>query len=395
MRTGFYSFALLPSQRRPSSNPSNDKVSLVMNISLSFIRFLFAVLCVLFSLSFTSNHFEGGLSLVNGLVGFLGGLCVAACLIGVDFAFKRFNLRSFNTASLGLFCGYLMAQAILFTLDGILGQEAASSTLPIRFFVYLFSAYLGMIMTARSAEEIHASIPFVEFKQMSHKKKDILVDITVLTDPRIIDLAASGLLDHHLIIPRFAVKELHTQSEGNDEATKTRARRCLEVIKKLESLPTLDLRYVDTDFPDIKDPTTKLIRLARFMDTHIITSDINRIQQSSTEGVRIIHIHMLSNALKPITQAGEMINIKIQRYGKEARQGVGYLEDGTMVVVNGGAEFIGETIKAHVLSVKHTSSGRMIFCNAAEEGTILHDSEFDSSLADLENSSKSYISQDS
>ncbi len=121
---------------------------------------------------------------------------------------------------------------------------------------------------------------------------------------------------------------------------------------ELESLPALDLRYVDTDFPDVKDPMTKLIRLARFLDANIITSDMNRIQQSFHEGVSIINIHMLSNALKPITQTGEHINIKIQRYGKEPRQGVGYLEDGTMVVVNGGAEYIGETIKAQVLSVE-------------------------------------------
>jgi len=166
--------------------------------------------------------------------------------------------------------------------------------------------------------------------------------------------------------------------------TKAKARRSLDLIKKLEGLPSLDLRYVDTDFPEIKEPMTKLIRLARFMDTHIITSDINRIQQASIEGVRIINIHMLSNALKPITQAGESITIKIQRYGKEARQGVGYLEDGTMVVVNGGAEFIGETVKAYVLSVKHTSSGRMIFCNAAEEGCLMSEHDFPSSPQDLE-----------
>jgi len=219
---------------------------------------------------------------------------------------------------------------------------------------------------------------------MSHKKKDILVDLSILSDPRIIDLASSGLLDHHLIIPRFAVKELYTLAEAGDDIIKSKARRSLELIKKLESMPSLDLRYVETDFPDIKDPMMKLIRLARFMDTHIITSDINRIQQSSIEGVRIINIHMLSNALKPITQAGESINIKIQRYGKEARQGVGYLEDGTMVVVNGGAEFIGETIKAYVLSVKHTSSGRMIFCNAAEEGGLLTDQDYQPAPNEIE-----------
>lgn len=356
-----------------------------MGISLSLIQVLFSVICILFSVTFTTHYFEGGFHWINVAVGLLGGCILSGILFGIDLVFKRFNLRTFNTAILGLFLGYLMAQVILLSLSGIMSWEINDTAfMPLRFLVFLTCAYLGMSMTMQASEEIRVSIPFVEFKQMSHKKKDILVDLSILSDPRIIDLASTGLLDHHLIIPRFAVKELYMQAETADEMNKAKARRSLEMIKKLESLPSLDLRYVDTDFPEIKDPMTKLIRLARFMDTHIITSDINRIQQSSIEGVRIINIHMLSNALKPITQAGESINIKIQRYGKEARQGVGYLEDGTMVVVNGGAEFIGETIKAYVLSVKHTSSGRMIFCNAAEEGSLLTDSDFSTTDQELE-----------
>lgn len=349
-----------------------------MSMSLSLIQVLFSMICILFSVTFSTHYFEGGFNWINIGVGILGGAILTGIIIGLDSIFKRFNLRSYNTAILGLFFGYLMGQAILFSLSGVLGWDvSAAEWTPLRFGIFLVSSYIGMMMTARASEEIRVCIPFVEFKQMSHKKKDILVDLSILSDPRIIDLASSGLLDHHLIIPRFAVKELYAQAEMGDEMTKAKARRSLELIKKLESLPSLDLRYVDTDFPEIKEPMMKLIRLARFMDTHIITSDINRIQQSSIEGVRIINIHMLSNALKPITQAGESISIKIQRYGKEARQGVGYLEDGTMVVVNGGAEFIGETIKAYVLSVKHTSSGRMIFCNAAEEGALMiaHDDQ--------------------
>jgi len=357
----------------------------MMGISLSFIQVLFCIICILSSVAFTTHYFEGGFYWINITVGLLGGGILMGVLIGFDFVFKRFNLRSFNNAILGLFFGYLMAQAILFIFSGVMGSEVTDgNAMPLRFLVYLFCAYLGMGMIAQADEEIRMSIPFVEFKQMGHKKKDILVDLSILSDPRIIDLASSGLLDHHLILPRFALKELYVQAENGDEAMKVKTRRTLELIKKLESIPSLDLRYVDTDFPEIKEPMTKLIRLARFMDTHIITSDINRIQQASIEGVRIINIHMLSNALKPITQTGESINIKIQRYGKEARQGVGYLEDGTMVVVNGGAEFIGETIKAYVLSVKHTSSGRMIFCNAAEVGSLLAENDYPSSPQEIE-----------
>jgi uncharacterized protein YacL len=357
-----------------------------MNVSFSFIRLLLLLICVLCSINFTTQTFEGGANLLNLTVGLLSGLAIAGLLIGSDFIFKRFNLKALNTAILGLFLGCLLAQATLMILTGVVNPDSiAFST--IRFFVYLISVYIAMTITEKNAQEFYMSIPFMQFKKMSHKKKDILVDVSVLTDPRIIDLASSGLIDHHLILPRFALKDLYSMAENGDEVSKIKARRSLEVLKKLESIPTLDLRYDDTDFSEIKDPMAKLVQLARFLDTNIITSDINRVQSSSIEGVRIINIHLLSNALKPLTKAGEYVKIKVQRYGKDPGQGVGYLEDGTMVVINGGAEFVDEVIKAQVVSVIHSSGGRMIFCNAAEDSMSL--SEFEQQETELESSSSS------
>lgn len=367
-----------------------------MNITLSFIRVFFLFMCVLFVTTYATTMLPGGANLFNILLGSALGIIFGALLIITDTLFRRFNLRSFNIAALGLFCGYLMGQGVLLILNSVLDLTSlAYSPITLSFLriaVLLFCTYLGMVMTARASEELYVSIPFIKFKPASNKKKDILLDSSILQDSRIIDMASSGLLDHHLILPRFTLKELYANLESHDEAVKTKARRCLDVVKRLEGIQNLDLRYADADFPEIKDPTAKLIRLARLLDANIITSDINRIQQSSIEsieGIRVINIHMLSNALKPISQSGEYINIKIQRYGKEPRQGVGYLDDGTMVVVNGGAEFIGETIKAQVLSVKHTSSGRMIFCNATTE-VPLSENEFAHSVASLETAHKSY-----
>ncbi len=365
-----------------------------MNISLSFVRTFFLLMCVLFITTYVTTIADNGASLINILIGIGSGTAFGFALIGTDYFFKRFNLRSFNIAILGLFIGYLMGEALLLIFNTVLNV----STLPIqpetasliRIVIFLFAAYLGMVMTARAAEELHVSIPFIKFKPTVQKKKDLLVDASVLGDSRIIDLASSGLLDHHLILPRFVLKDLHAMAESQDDLYKVRSRRCLDVVKKLENIAGLDLRYADADFPEVKDLSSKLIRLARLQDANILTADLNRIQQSSIEGVRLINLNTLANALKPITQSGESINIKIQRYGKEARQGVGYLEDGTMVVVNGGAEYIGETIKAQVLSVKHTSSGRMIFCNATDEN-LLSDSESAQSVANLNCSAKNYF----
>lgn len=340
-----------------------------MNISLSFVRVLFVLICLLFFTSYAIA--SNGINFGAITIGLISGLLFGLLLIGFEAAFKRINLRSFNLVIVGLFCGYLMGEMLILLLQtaiDILPSSVSPDSLSlIKTITYLFCAYMGTTLAVRSADEFALSIPFVKFKATTQKKRDLIIDLSGLSDARIVDLAASGLLDNHLIIPRYIVKELNQQIESADENVKAKARRCLETLKKLESTPNLNLRYVDTEFAEIKDPVARLIQLARVQNASIITADLNRIQQSMTDGIKVINLHSLSNALKPITQNGELLNIKIQRYGKEPRQGVGYLDDGTMVVVNGGAEYIGDTIKAQVLSVKHTSSGRMIFCNTTDE----------------------------
>ena len=343
-----------------------------MNVALAFTRLLFVILSIFFITTYMIAG-SGGYTLNNFLIGIGAGLLLGMALIGFDLLFKRFNLRSFNIAIIGIFIGFLMGEALVLVLKAILDISSASINLNpksleiIQIVLFLFGVYLGTIMTLRASDEIYVSIPFVKFSPQAQKKKDLVLDASALGDARIIDLAASGLVDHHLVLPRFLLKELYAQSEVGDEMSRNKARRSLEVVKKLEQTQDLEMRYNDTDFPEVKDPMSKLVRLARLLDANILTADISRVQISAIEGIRIINIHSLSNSLKPLMQAGEKIKIKIQRYGKEPRQGVGYLEDGTMVVVNGGGTFIGETIDALVLSVKHTSSGRMIFCNAMDE----------------------------
>ena len=365
-----------------------------MTISINFIRLIFILLSILFFTTYAIAADPGSLSAVRLFMGIISGAFLGLLLIALDKLIKNFSLRNLNVIILGLFIGYIFGTAVIVILNAALDLYSlpiAHETLGlIKTIIYLVCCYISTLMTAQASEEFYLSIPFVKFKATSNKKKDILIDSSLLLDSRVIDLAASGLLDNHLILPRFTLKELYTQAENGDEQAKTKARRSLEVCKKLETMPNLEMRLSDTDFPEIKDPITKLVRLARLLDANIITADISRIQQSSIEGIIVINIHSLSNALKPLTQSGEHINIKIQRYGKEARQGVGYLEDGTMVVVNGGAEHIGETIKAQVLSVKHTSSGRMIFCNATDE-CLLSEHESAATLSSLDNVHKQYF----
>lgn len=367
-----------------------------MNKSLVFIRLFFTLFCILFVTTYIISLGSTGMNLTSLGLGIGVGLGFGLLWILTDiFLLQKCSLRTMNIAVIGLFVGYLMGEAILLVLSSALGPNAVqisdSTASLLKAALFLSTAYIGMALTARAAEEWQLSLPFIRFRSVNVKKKDTLIDWSILTDSRIIDIASSGLLDEQLLVPRFMLNELYVMLESTDEATRNKARRSLDVYKKLETIPTLGMRHTNIDFPDVKDSGSKLVQAAMQLDTNIITADVARLQQYTVEGIRIINIHMLSNVLKPMV-TGEHINIKIQRYGKEPRQGVGYLDDGTMVVVNGGAEFLGDIIKAQVLSVKHTSSGRMIFCNAAEEdllaenGTAIH-----SATADLMQTQKNYF----
>lgn len=343
-----------------------------MNLSVAFMRILFVVLSVFFMTTFMISNNSGSIQ-TNILIGVLIGFTFGLFLISLDLLFKRFNLRSFNIAVIGIFLGYLMGQALVLIFDAILNISQVSISLQpqtlemLKIALFLFGTYLGTIMTLRAADELYVSIPFIKFVPTVEKKKDLIIDSSVLSDARIIDLATTGLLDNQIIIPRFIIKELYTQAEISDEFFKLKAKKCLEVLKKIELISELGLRFNDTDFPDVKDVQGKLLRLARLLDANLLTADISQMQIAKIEDIRIINIHTLSNSLKPLMQAGEFIKIKVQRYGKEPRQGVGYLDDGTMVVINGGGNYIGVIVDAKVLSVKHTTSGRMVFCNAVDD----------------------------
>ena len=342
-----------------------------MKISLGFVRIFFVLLSILCMTTFSLSTSETGFSFVRMASGASLGLAFGFALIGLDTIFRRFSLRSFNIVIIGLLMGYLMGQAVVFVFNAIIGigelSIPPSILSSIRSMLFLSGTYIGTIMTMRSSNELQISIPFVKFTHAQSLKKDIIIDSSSLMDPRIIDLGASGLLDNQLIIPGFVIKDLQKCHETGDEVSKAKAQRSLEIFRKLDDLPNINIRFDNTDFPEIKSEVNKLVKSARLLNARIMTADMNRIQMSEIDGIGIININSLSTALKPVMQGGESIKIKVQRYGKEPRQGIGYLDDGTMVVINGGGDHIGEIIKAQVLSVKHTSSGRMIFCNTIEQ----------------------------
>ncbi|MEX1012880.1 MAG: TRAM domain-containing protein [Waddliaceae bacterium] len=299
--------------------------------------------------------------------GSAAGLGFGLLLVVVESLMKQANLRTFNLIMLGCFLGALFAFTVTAAFGPLLFMIPETYATITEGAVFIVAAYFGVILTLRSSEELYLSIPLVRLHPTTQKKRDILLDNTILLDQRLVDLASSGILDDRLILPRFIIDHFRELSISKKEEYNIKGKRGLETIKSLEELPHLHLSIHDKDFNELNDISEKLVRLGGFFGANIFTADMTRIEESSLQGIRVINVHSLSRTLKTLTHSGENIPIKVQRYGKEPRQGVGYLEDGTMVVINGGAEYIGETIRAQVLSVKHTSSGRMIFSNAIED----------------------------
>lgn len=342
-----------------------------MNNSFALSRFFFTLITFILMLAHAKEQQLTlfGLDALSSSAIMTGLFC--SFLFCCEYVFKKAHLKTLNLITLGLFSGYLLGSATLLIMNHVMQVTSLQMTGPeknlIVACIFLLTTYLGVIIIQKSSQSLNLSIPFVELQSTKQKKKDIILDSSILTDARLIDLASSGLLDNRLILADFIAKDLTEESESNDENIKTKAKQGLEVIKKLELINDLEMGRVDIDFPELKENNSKVFKLAKKLDAHVLTADTSQIHVANAENVRMINIHSLSNALKPIMQAGEYIKIKIQRYGKEALQGIGYLEDGTMVVVNGGGEYIGKIVEARVLSVKHTSSGRMVFCNVCED----------------------------
>lgn len=343
-----------------------------MTQSLTFTRVLFGALSVIFMITYMISYPVGSTSMKILTGACLGG-SFTLLLIGIDTFFRKFNLKNFNVAILGLFLGYLMGQALVITFNAVIDIASTTGSLStaaidvIRIALFLVGCYLGTILTIRYSEEVYLSIPFVRFNQSTHNKKDLILDFNVICDSRIVDFLSSGILNSGVILPKVVVKELHKQAEGADEATKSRVRKGLEVVKKLEAMKNLGIRHNESDFADVSDISQKVARLARVCNANILTSDNNRTQPLQADDTLYVNLNTLSNLLKPVTPPGETISIKVQRYGKEPKQGVGYLDDGTMVVINNGGDYIGEQIETQVISVKQTSAGRIIFTNAMVE----------------------------
>ena len=197
---------------------------------------------------------------------------------------------------------------------------------------------------------------------------ETLLDTSVIIDGRIMDIAQTGFLRERMLVPHFVLAELQYIADSSDPLRRNRGRRGLEVLNILQKEPLVDIEFIDEDVPEVNEVDAKLIRLARKREAAIMTNDYNLNRVAQLEGVRILNLNNLANALKPVVIPGEEMEVLVIKEGKEQNQGVGYLDDGTMIVVENGRRFINQTVSVMVTSVLQTSAGRMIFVAPAGEG---------------------------
>ncbi len=190
-----------------------------------------------------------------------------------------------------------------------------------------------------------------------------ILDTSVIIDGRIADICETGFLDGDLIIPQFILQELQLIADSSESTKRTRGRRGLDILNKIKKQAFVKIIICETDYPSVKEVDQKLIQLAKQMTCSIITNDFNLNKVAEVQSIQVLNINLLANALKPIVLPGETMKVQVIKEGKEPGQGVAYLDDGTMVVIDNGKRLMGRTIEATVTSVLQTTAGRMIFAN--------------------------------
>ena len=300
------------------------------------------------------------------LLGLIGGLFLAALTLLLEKGLKKISLKNLIGSFIGLILGIMIANLLsnIFFSNLYNNQQ---TTLPVLGLLYGVCGYIGLQIGFKKGEEIHLTgwKPFSKTVPQSGNSK--ILDTSVIIDGRIADITETGFIEGALIIPQFVLNELQHIADSSDSIKRTRGKRGLEVLHHIQKQANVEVRIVDRDYPAVKEVDSKLIELAKEVRGKIITNDSNLNKVAELQGIEVLNINELANSIKPVVLPGEEINVKILKEGKEMGQGVAYLDDGTMIVVDNGRKQMGKTIDVVVTSVLQTPAGRMIFARLKEE----------------------------
>ena len=297
------------------------------------------------------------------------GMAIGGSAILVQYLFRKVQLRIVLGGIIGLYGG-LIAAGLLTYSTGSLFHMTLEQTAPLDVFIGLIMGYFGLVVGIRAGREFHYAGSFLSFWLEGYRAvPPKLLDTSVIIDGRIADISATGFAEGVFIIPQFVIHELQYIADSPDSLKRGRGRRGLDVLQKMRTMPGLKIQIIDDDFPHIREVDAKLVALGRRMKAVIITNDLNLNKVAELQGVRVLNINDLANAVKPVVLPGEVMRVYLIQEGKEAGQAVAYLEDGTMIVVDNSRRNIGKNVEVIVTSVLQTSAGRMIFGKMKESET--------------------------
>jgi uncharacterized protein YacL len=306
-------------------------------------------------------------------------LTVVAVLIVVlgVLRLRHVSLQNLALGLIGAIFGLLLGALASVPLSKL--PEPFGSILPLVVAVFFVIVMMGVIYSRSGALLAMLPILRVEKKESSRAPDSpapapglpkILVDTSVIIDGRIADVCETGFLEGKLVVPRFVLREIQQIADSPDALRRNRGKRGFEILQRLQRLPRVTLEVEDREFPQVRAVDEKLLELARAVSGTVVTNDYNLNKMAEVSGVSVLNVNDLANALKPALLPGETLRLHVLREGKEAGQGIAYLDDGTMVVVDHGKRLIGQTVDASVTSVLQTSAGRMVFARPASAPSV-------------------------
>lgn len=323
------------------------------------IRGLFVFCCVALGVSIAL------LSKGSLIYGAFVGLVFAGVVVGVDLLLKNATIKSFASGTFGLlvgvFCAWLLTRVPWISI--VSGNEDhAEWQKMLDLCVYMALGYLGVVLALRSnRQEFSLIIPYVRFRNEGVIQQALLLDTNIIIDGRLPGICATGFVGGQLIVPRFVLDELHVLSDSPDPIKRERGRRGLECLEELRRAPGLQVTIHDDYLQQEKLVDTKLTQLARSLDARLLTNDANLGRVAQLQGVPVLNLIQLAQAMRPVVNIGDEIDLALVKEGRDEHQAVGYLADGTMIVVNHARERIGATVSIVVSSALQTTAGRLVF----------------------------------
>ncbi len=303
----------------------------------------------------------------NVMLGFGLGFLIGVAVLLLERGFRKVSAKSVFSGVLGLIIGLIIARVLIDSLSSLLASLTPPWSLAFRLTLVLVFTYLGVVITWSKGRDFNL-VNFVRiFKEQPRAESYKILDTSVIIDGRIADICETGFLEGTLLIPQFVLRELQHIADSPDPLKRNRGRRGLDILQRIQKKIDAHVEVSDMDFPEMREVDAKLVAMAKVLNAKVITNDFNLNKVAELHGVQVLNINELTNALKPVVLPGEEIRVYVLKEGKEYNQGVAYLDDGTMVVIDSGRRFIGQTIDVTVTSVLQTTAGRMIFSRLKEE----------------------------